>query len=121
MIDVSDLLLDPDFAQQLTVYTRSATVNQYGENELTETTKIITASVQAGDGEMLNRLPHGAQLRDWITVYSKYHFTTDGSGRYADIVLWEGKRYNVQLLTDYSNWGDGYTMADCLLEGGGNG
>jgi hypothetical protein len=120
MIDVSDLLLDPDFTQPIKVFTRTASVNQYGENSLIENSQYVTASVQAGNGETLSRLPQGARLQDWITIYSKFYFTAASTGRYADIVLWEGKRYNVQLLTDYSNWGDGYTMADCLLEGGGN-
>lgn len=123
MIDVSDLLLDPDFVEESAVsrLTRIAVVNEYGENVISETQTYITASVQAGNGEILKRLPQATQLTDWITVYSKVVLNVDGVGKYPDIIVYKSRRYNVQLLTDFSNWGEGYTRADCLLEGGGNG
>jgi len=123
MIDVSELLLDPDFVEPSTIVVlrRTSTVGTTGRNVLAETINNVIAVVQAGNGETLKRLPESAQLSDWITVYSKFVFTADGTGQYPDIVQWNGKRYSVQLKTDYSNWGEGYTRADCLIEGGGNG
>ena len=121
MIDVSELMDDPDFCTTITVLRRTSTVGTTGRNALAENPNTVTAIVQAGNGETLKRLPESAQLSDWITVYSKFVFTADGMGQYPDIVQWNSKRYVVKLKIDYSNWGEGYTRADCLIEGGGNG
>ena len=45
-IDVSELLSDPDFVDDVVLIRRAYSVNQYGETELAEQTITIRASVQ---------------------------------------------------------------------------
>lgn len=116
-IDVSELMTDPDFTDMVTITHRAQTISDYGETVLTPTTQSITAIVQAGNGETLKRNPEYSVMEDWITIYSTIHFVSDGGGKYTDQILWNGRTYNVKSVVDFSNWGNGYTRADCLIEG----
>lgn len=116
-IDVSDLLLDADFAEDITLIRRASAVNAYGENVLAESSQTITAVVQSGDKEMLARLPDSARLSSYITVYYRGILTAETPGGYADIIVYSGKRYIVHTVDEsYSNWGAGFTSALCVLE-----
>lgn len=116
LIDVTELLTDPDFTDHITILSRTSSVNTHGENQLTETSRAAVAVVEAGSGETLKRLPAGAVLTDYITVYTREHLVADSPGGYADVILWDGKRYLVQVVTSWTNWGPGWTQADCLIE-----
>lgn len=117
-IDVSDLLLDPDFVSTVTLIRRAAAVNGHGENELTETAvPNQLMSVQGAKEESLMRMPEGARLTDIITVYYRGQLTAEAENGYGDVILWNGKRYQVKVVpNNFMNFGAGYTMADCLLE-----
>ena len=68
LIDVSELLTDPDFTNTVTLIRRASTVNTYGENVMTETQSTITAVVQGANTESLERVPEGARLSDLIEI-----------------------------------------------------
>ena len=57
LVDVSELMLDPDFVQPLTLVRRTPTVDSYGENQLAEAPQSVVGSVQPIDGNTLHRLP----------------------------------------------------------------
>lgn len=116
LIDVTDLLTDPDFTDPITIISRTSTVDAHGENQLADTSRAAVAVVEAASGETLKRLPAGAVVSDYITVYTNEHLVADSPGGYADVVQWQGKRYQVQVVTDWTNWGPGWTQADCLIE-----
>ena len=90
LIDVSELLTDPDFTSTVTLIRRASTVNTYGENVMTETQSTITAVVQGANTESLERVPEGARLSDLIEVYYKGRLTAESPSGYADIVVWDG-------------------------------
>lgn len=115
-IDVSDLLLDPDLADSVTLIRRSAATNGFGEGELTETATPETMVVQGAEGEVLERMPQGARLKDIITVFFRGELHAEADDGYADVIVWNGRRYQVKNVTDYSNFGAGFTSAECLLE-----
>lgn len=117
LIDVSELLTDPDFTNTVTLIRRASTVNTYGENVMTETQSTITAVVQGANTESLERVPEGARLSDLIDVYYKGQLTAESPGGYADIIVWQGKRYQVfEVVEDFMNFGAGFTKAVCKLE-----
>jgi len=121
LVDVTELLEDPDFLDDITVIRRPYTINAYGENVLSEVTYTMQASVQAGSGQLLKRLPDFAQFTDAITVYAKFDFQAASPNGYADLVIWNSKRYNIKVPSDYMNYGDGYTMAIATIEAVNNG
>ena len=117
LIDVSELLTDPDFTNTVTLIRRASTVNTYGENVMTETQSTITAVVQGANAESLERVPEGARLSDLIDVYYKGALHAESPSGYADIIVWGGKRYQVfEVVDDFMNFGAGFTKAVCKLE-----
>jgi hypothetical protein len=117
LIDVSELLTDPDFTNTVTLIRRASSVNSYGENVLTETSSSITAVVQGANTETLERVPEGARLSDLIDVYYKGVLHAESQSGYADVIVFGGKRYQVfQVIEDFMNFGAGFTKAVCKLE-----
>jgi hypothetical protein len=117
LIDVSELLTDPDFTNTVTLIRRASTVNTYGENVMTETQSTITAVVQGANTESLERVPEGARLSDLIDVYYKGQLTAESPSGYADVIVWGDKRYQVfEVVEDFMNFGAGFTKAVCKLE-----
>lgn len=117
LIDVSDLLRDPDFTNIVTLIRRSSTVDNHGEHVMTESSCLITASVQGINTEDLERVPEGARLHDLITVYFRGELMAESPNGYADIILWQGKRYQVVIVDEnFMNYGAGFTRAICKME-----
>jgi hypothetical protein len=117
LIDVSDLLRDPDFTNVVTLIRRAVAVNEHGENVMTETPCYITAVVQGDNTETLEKLPDGARLSDAITVFYRGTLSAERPGGYADIIVWQGRRYQVrEVIEDFLNYGAGFTKAICILE-----
>lgn len=116
-IDVSEIVTDPDFQDTIALTRRTQTINDYGEIAFTSTSSTMLAVVQAGNGETLERNPGYSIMTDWITVYASFDFRADGSGYYADKITFGGRTFQVKTVTDFMNWGVGYTRADCLIEG----
>lgn len=116
-IDVSELMIDPDFADTgITLITRLQTVNAFGETVLTETSQIITAVIQDGPPTALNRSKDGAILTDYISIYYRGVLNVESTNGYTDIVVWKGREYQVKEITeDFQNYGHGFTKAICEL------
>ena len=112
MIDVSELLTDPDFSSTATLIKRASTVNEFGEQVIVETPITIIAVVQSAGKETLTRIPAGARLSDIIDVYYKGTLEVQSTGGYADVIVWRGRRYQVQDTEQR----DYYTKAICSLE-----
>lgn len=119
-IDVSSLLVDPDFTDTIVLIRRTITVNQWGETEVTEDTGTsIIAVVQADVSENLDFEPAGAKLMDFIKVYYRGRLIVQTSlgNAYSDIVVYDGRRYQIQdVRENFMNTGRGWTMALCQLE-----
>jgi hypothetical protein len=115
-IDVTELFTDPDFVDPITIIRRAATVNDYGENVITESSISAVASVQSGDNDVINRLPDGIRVQDTITIYTNKELLTSQSGKYPDVILWDGVRHQVIGVTPWGNWGTGWYRADCIME-----
>lgn len=138
MIDVDDLVEDPDFAQALTVYRRKYTVGA------AYVTGLVTpnpwGAVQSGANADLIRMSDMAITDKYITVYSKFRFLAEGStfnvntgveakaitdiyGNQilpadalkfkADIIYWHGDPYEVFSIQDWTDYGTGFTSVTC--------
>ncbi len=112
LIDVTDIVLDPDFQDSITIVRRVDSVNSYGENVITETSESVRAIVQPASPDDLQRLPDSVRRRDAVTVYYSGILTADA---YPDVVVWGGDRYQVRDTEQFLNWGRGYTKAVCTL------
>lgn len=116
-LSVPDLLIDPDFTDQVGLLRRTVTVDNYGEAVLAETATTITAVVQGVGTEMLDRLPQGAVLSDYIEVWHKGKLHAQSNGGAADVIVWAGQRWQVMEVTeDFMNHPAGYCRATCQVE-----
>lgn len=118
LIDVTELLSDPDFMDSVTIIRRSQTVNEYGEAEITETSSVVSVVVQPASPDDMQRLPDSARRRDAIAVWYKGTLSADA---YPDVIVWQSKRFQVRDSEAYGNWGAGYSKAVCTLIEAGNG
>ena len=57
----------------------------------------------------------GAQAGDEVEHFGAQGRAEGGEGLDADIVTWNGRRYTVVTVDDYSRYGAGFTCATCRL------
>ncbi len=112
LIDITDIVIDPDFQDAITIVRRADSVNSYGENVIAETTENVRAVIQPASPDDLQRLPDSVRRRDAVTVYYAGDLSADA---YPDVVVWGTKRYQVGGTEPFGNWGRGYTKAVCTL------
>lgn len=116
LVDVTELLTDPDFVDEIKLISRTATVNSRGENILSETTINSVGSVQPIGAKTLMRLPEALRVENISTFWFKGEITATAPGKYASILVFRGKRYQVQTVFDWSNWGAGWCEGTCVAE-----
>lgn len=104
LIDVSDLMIDPDFVDVMAIIHRAPTINALGENTLVETTVNTIGSVQPTTGKTLMRLPDSLRIQSVYTFWVKGQILSDGTKSYPDIISFKGQRYQVQTISDWTNW-----------------
>jgi hypothetical protein len=100
MIDVSELLVDPDFCTTATLVRRAVSVNEYGLGVYTDTELDIVCAIQPANGKDLERLPELSRFKNVIKAWSKTEFFLAGSGQYADDLIFRGKRYSAKALQE---------------------
>ena len=114
LIDVTELLGDPDFTDAFTIVRTTAEVNGYGENVLTTEEVEAIGVVQPASPDTLARLPDSVRSQDAITVWYQGALKSSAGGdTYPDSVIWNGYTFVVYSTNPYSNYGAGYVEAIC--------
>ncbi len=116
LIDVSEVLTDPQFTVRFDVYRRDATVNAHGRNQ---SAAVLFAQKQVGvsypDGSQ--RRENGADsvraVKQEILI-TRYPLRQLGPSWQADQVLLKGIMWNVKEVSGYSQFGSGFK--EVLLE-----
>lgn len=115
-VDVTDILADPDFVDPIVIVRRTPTIDQYGENVLTEQSFQTFGSVQPIDGKTLQRLPDALRVANQKHFFVKGTIVSDGTSRYPDVLVMNGIRYAVQAIFDWSNFGAGWSEGTVVQE-----
>lgn len=115
-IDVTELMVDPDFVGPMSIVHRTPTTNTYGENSLSEVTVNTFGSVQPASGKTIQRLPEALRVANVSSFWVKGEIVADGSVTYPDILVFGTKRYQVQYVFDYTNWGAGWCEGTAVAE-----
>lgn len=116
-LDVTDVLLDPDFMDTGLVCKRFVqNVNDRGRAENTQTSMTFAAVVTSDKGDILERIAGGERKKGSITIHTMFRLTAgDGEDSIADVVTWQGRDYTVANVNDYSHFGRGFVSASCDL------
>lgn len=115
-LDVSRVLASPRFADSATVTRTVVTVDPLTARTVEAPTETpISVVVTSDKGQNLRRMPEAAASMGSIIMHSTFRFTEGSDGVDADVVTWQGKRWTVITVDDYSRYGAGFTMATCRL------
>lgn len=114
-LDVSDVILDPMFAELLTIKRRTQVVGTNGRAQRTQT--IITPKpagvVTSEANENLKRMDFGQYRPNTIRVHTPFRLSGPAPGKEADVVTWNGDDYIVVQVDNYSHFGRGFISAAC--------
>jgi hypothetical protein len=115
-LDVSDVLLDADFLDAITLIHRTSTTDQYGKNQLVECGTPTYGCVQPASGKTIQRLPEALRVADVSSFWIQGKIVSDGACKYPDIIVFNGCRYAVQVVFDYTNYGAGFCEGTCVRQ-----
>lgn len=112
--DVSDVLLDPDWAQEFIVTRYTAGVDSKGRT--TESVMEIDGIgvITPSSAEQLQRVPEADRSNEIIAVYSTVQMTSGSDSFKPDVVTWRGNSYRVSSVMDWMDYGAGYSLALCV-------
>jgi len=117
LLDVSDILTDPDFMDTgLVCERRAQTVGTDGIAVDTVTQTSFGGVVTSKDGDKLERNADGERVKGTITIHTRFPLDDGSAMNAADTVVWRGRRYTVSLVSDYSHFGRGFISAECDLK-----
>lgn len=120
-LDVTDVLLDPDFCETLTVIRRQEGPLVKGRPSITETTisPAPVGVVLAQSDAPIQRGPDQQNLPRLIQVHTPFRLRgpskdpVSGAIYQPDIIVWGGDRFVVNKVQDFSRFGRGFIQADC--------
>lgn len=114
LLDMSDVLSDPDFLDNTLVLTRQTQVDTgHGRVRNESATMPFSGVVSMDAGSIARRVPEGQYVTGSILVYTVTRLRLKGDDVDADLVDWHGTRYRVEHLGDYTGYGAGFVWAVC--------
>lgn len=116
LLDVSEILLDPDFVDMSLVCHRSTQVTDddgFTENSAQD---LNFAGVVTVDRSLeAKRLEAGQAIGGAILIVTQLRLTQGYQGVDADIVTYQGRNYRVTFVDPYTAYGAGFVQAHCEL------
>jgi hypothetical protein len=110
MINVAELLCDPDFAQSFQVIRLGGAFANEGEYTQAQSPPINMVGViqPAKQQDVVQFMPEGERLGNLIVVYCQQEIkSSDAKTQESDIILWHSNRYRVvqsRQWLDHGYW-----------------
>ena len=115
LLDVSEILFDPDFMDANIPVIRSVRTMVNGRTVDTPGQYVMTANIQPSSAADLRRLPEAERIGSFITVVTQFKLQPLTSTNGPDIVVWQGNNFRVKSVNDWSQYGNGFVNAVCEL------
>ncbi|WP_423854274.1 hypothetical protein [Acinetobacter guillouiae] len=116
-LDVSDVLLDPDFMDTGIICNRtSVIVGNNGRSQESTTSTTFTGVVTTNSGLNMDRQPDGTLIKGAINIHTKFALISGDTETKADEIVWKGKTYIVSQVLDNLHYGQGFVKAICELK-----
>jgi len=114
LLDVTQILTDPDFADKFNVRRRAQTVDAHGRADANEELIVgVIGVVTAISPSDLDRQTDYDGMSRSISVVTKYFLRGETSGYQPDVVVWRGSNYLVKHVDPYPHFGPGFMQAEC--------
>lgn len=117
-LDVSELMSDPDFCDQVQLIRRIADADNKGRNVVTEDAPLNALMVVQGLKAIdFQRFPDLVNLNGVKAFWYSGVLLNETETQYSDIVVYNGVRYQIHLIDeDFRNYGNGFMKAFGALE-----
>ncbi|MGU2444433.1 hypothetical protein ACTXHA_28870 [Burkholderia cenocepacia] len=118
-LDVTDVLLDPDFMNLGLICNRMTQItDEKGRAHNTPSSIPFNAVVTSDKGDILHRNADGSRIIGSITLHTPFRLRDGGPDNTADAdeIVWQGATYTVVNVNDYSHFGRGFVCATCDLK-----
>lgn len=116
LIDVSEVLLDPDFTDPIQIITRVPTIDTYGQLSLVESTINTIGCVQPASSKDIERLPEALRVTEMNSFWFRGIIPVTSAGVYPAVMTFRSKRYQILSVSDWMNYGAGYSQGMCVAE-----
>lgn len=115
-LDVSDVLLSPEFLDTTLVVKRNEqTVDEDGFARNTTTETPFGGVVTVDRSLEARRMQAGQVINGAILIVTTYRLSSGNTGIDADIVTYRGRDYRVTFVDPYTAYGAGFVQAHCEL------
>lgn len=112
MIDVSELLTDPDFAQPVRLVRIIQMVGEDGLAVTSEHVQMIIGVIQPASGDTIAKLPEAQRVEGVLSFWTTFQLTALGAMDSASYQIeYKGSRYIMVSLIDWGTPGNGYVEA----------
>ena len=114
LLDVSEILTDPDFADKFNVRRRSETVDTHGRSTVAEQlfSQVVGVVTAISPSDLDRREDYQAMTRS-ISIVCQFRLRGETDGGQPDIVVWRGNNYIVKHIDPYPQFGRGFIQAEC--------
>ena len=116
LLDVTEVLLDPDFVDTTLVCHRQIQ-SRDDDNFTTNTQQDIPFSgvVTVDRSLEARRMSAGQNINGAILIVTQFRLTQGQPGLDADVVTYRGREYRVTFVDPYTAYGAGFVQAHCEL------
>ncbi len=114
LLDVTEILNDPDFVDTFTVQRRSEVIGVNGRSQQTvQTFSNVVGVVTAIGPSDLDRQDGYQTMRRSISIVTKFRIQGEATGIQPDIIVWRGDNFVVKSLEPYPQFGVGFVQVEC--------
>lgn len=113
LLDVSEVILDPEFAEQITVLRRPIVMVAGRATSPKWQRYCVPAVVNSGVSALDRANGDQQSMPNKVSVHTLFRLQGPAPGYQPDYVVWRDDNYIVTSLDDYSRYGAGFTRADC--------
>ncbi|OCO83021.1 hypothetical protein [Serratia marcescens] len=124
LLDVTEVLLDPDFADPSLICRRQIQTTDDDNFPINTPQEIPFSGVVTVDRSLeARRMAAGQNINGAILIVTQFRLTqgrksaADGPNLDADLVVYNGGLYRVTFVDPYTRYGAGFVQAHCELMG----
>lgn len=114
LLDVTQILTDPDMVDSFTVKRRAETINSYGRTVIGEQifTPVIGVVTAIGPSSLDRHEDYQSMTRS-ISVVTKFRLRGEVTGYQPDVIVWRGDNFVVKQIDPYPQFGPGFVQVEC--------